>query len=78
MRYRAHNKPTVRVVWDCPICGTKGGYGGPELNQLCGLCLPSLDDPNICSCLACGWVGPIEDAEITAMEITATGIRAIQ
>lgn len=78
MRYRLNIQEKVRIVWDCPVCGDQGGYGGPNKDIICGLCTPCPDDPNIGSCLACGWIGAIEDAEITAVEITAVGIRPIQ
>jgi hypothetical protein len=60
----------VRVVWDCPVCGSRGGYGGPNKDLLMGLCVPVDEDYKEAICLACGWKGSIEDAEITAVEIT--------
>jgi hypothetical protein len=58
----------VKVIWDCPMCGSRGGYGGPNKDLLVGLCVPVTEECEEIICLVCGWRGAPEDAEITAVE----------
>ena len=60
----------ITLLWDCPKCSCKGGYGGLDMDILCGLCLPDFTDTNKAFCFGCGWEGAIEDAEITAVQGT--------
>ena len=57
------------VSWECPRCECRGGLSGENLNHIVGLCVPTLEDPEKAHCFGCGWVGDIDDATITAVEV---------
>lgn len=59
----------ARVSWECPKCECRGGYSGDYPSLLVGLCVPTFEDPERAHCFGCGWVGDIDDATITAVEV---------
>ena len=64
------NQILVRISWSCPICGCSGGFSGPNMNEVVGLCIPVIDEEDKAHCFGCGWLGEIDDATITAVEVT--------